>query len=102
MLAHDALAVGSVHVAHLDTAGAVAASAVGTTHKQLTGLLGLEQALACGGIELRWDVVGHLYVSTFFARSSPTSSASPRCNDRVLSPWWRAQSPRGRAFYSKT
>jgi len=46
VLAHDALAVAGIHVAHLDTAGAVAASAVGTTHKQLAGLLGLEQALA--------------------------------------------------------
>ncbi len=46
VLAHDALAVCSVHVGHLDTAGAVAASAVCTTHEQLTGLLGLEQALA--------------------------------------------------------
>ena len=46
VLAHDPLAVAGVHVAHLDTAGAVAASAVGTTHEQLTGLLGLEQALA--------------------------------------------------------
>ena len=46
VLAHDALAVAGVHVRHLDTAGAVAASAVSTTHEHLTGLLGLEQALA--------------------------------------------------------
>jgi len=46
VLAHDALAVAGVHVGHLDTTGAVAASAVGTTHKQLTGLLRLEQTLA--------------------------------------------------------
>ena len=46
VLAHDALAVAGVHVRHLDTTGAVAASAVGTTHENLTGRLGLEQALA--------------------------------------------------------
>jgi len=69
VLAHDALAVAGIHVAHLDTTGAVAASAVGTTHEQLTGLLGLEQALACGSVELRWDVVGHFYGTTnLFAR----------------------------------
>jgi len=81
VLAHDALAVAGVHVAHLDAAGAVAASAVGTTHEQLTGLLGLEQALACGGIELRWDVVGHFYLRRF---NSPTGTDFPSKTERNL------------------
>ena len=60
MLLHNALAMAGVHMAHLDTGRSVAANAVWATHKQLTSLLALKETLACGGVELRWDVVGNL------------------------------------------
>ena len=60
VLAYDALAMAGVHVGHLDTTGAVAAAAADATHEQLTALLGLEQTLTAGGVELGWDVAGHV------------------------------------------
>jgi len=60
VLPHNALPVGRVHVRHLDTARAVATCTVGTTHKELSSLLGLEKALSTGGVEFGRDVVWHL------------------------------------------
>lgn len=59
MLAHNALSVACIHVAHLDTTGTVAATTAWATHKQLTGLFGLEQTLSTGCVIFRWDVAGH-------------------------------------------
>ena len=59
VLTHDALAVLGIHVAHLDTAGAVAASTAWATHEQLAGRLGPEQTFTTGGVKLGWGVADH-------------------------------------------
>lgn len=62
VLTHDAFAVLGVHVAHLDTAGAVAANTAWTTHEQLAGRLGTEQTFPTGGVKLGWGIADHFFL----------------------------------------